>query len=130
MSKDNCRKSLHGDYDFATKRAICTSCGKEEWEDYGSWEKEPRIFFCSEACHRMYSKSIFTWYLLYLIAIIRGLFYKWPKQPWGPKGYSSVTCELRNWREAKTMYKHGWIPYCIHKTDGKHRSRMFIVKER
>lgn len=58
------------------------------------------------------------------IAIIRGLFYKWPKfPPTGTSklnpGYSWCSVGFRDWREARDMYKHGWIPYCVQRTGCK-----------
>lgn len=69
------------------------------------------------------------WYWLQFMAWIRGCFYQWPSMPLTPEGYSGVSCALRNWREARDMYRYGWIPWSIQTTSGGTTSRFFIVKQ-
>jgi len=67
------------------------------------------------------------WYWFQLVALIRGLFYKWPKAPWIPKGYTGVHCALRSWRESRDMWAMGWVPYVVHRTTDGSIARMFII---
>jgi len=70
------------------------------------------------------------WYWLNFLAIIRGLMWKWPDMPSAPRGHTSTSCGFSNWREARTMHKHGWVPYCVQKTGlmGATISRLFTHK--
>ena len=33
----------------------CEYCGRVEYEDQGSWNKDPYLFFCCEECHEDWS---------------------------------------------------------------------------
>ena len=34
----------------------CYECGRQQDEDYGSWNDDPDLFFCSKNCHEKYDK--------------------------------------------------------------------------
>jgi len=70
------------------------------------------------------------WLFYHVLAVLRGRRYRWPHQPPVPAGYSGVSCGLRNWRESKAMFRHGWLPWGVQRTTDGAISRLFIVREK
>ena len=75
----------------------------------------------------------FLFWLQVVNAWLRGFWYRWPKAPQPPAGYSTVSCELNGPREVWAMFsKHGWIPWTFHRTPkyvGRVTARVFITRE-
>lgn len=59
------------------------------------------------------------------MAWIRGLLIRWPRT--GRRGIPTVTTGLNGRGEAKTMLKHGWVPYVYQRTPSGGHSRTFKV---
>lgn len=67
-------------------------------------------------------------YWLVLCAWVRGLFWKWPRQPPVPPGYTGCSCGLQKFSDVRDMYymppnpdEHGWVsrrwePWCFQRT--------------
>jgi len=70
-------------------------------------------------------------YLYYeMLALIRGIMWRWPKFPKMPSyAESSVSVGFQTRKECKDMFKHGWIPYCYSRSKYG-PARMFIIKRK
>ena len=53
--------------------------------------------------------------LLYATAWIRGLFWKWPRKPEVPTGYTACSCSMVAMVECWSMFRLGWEPWCFQK---------------
>lgn len=69
------------------------------------------------------------WFLLHLLAVVRGWRWRWPARPEAPAGYSMVSCGLQNWRESRAMFRHGWLPWTVQRADDGAISRSFLVRD-
>lgn len=70
------------------------------------------------------------YYPLASLAWLLGAFFRFPRRPQSPAGFSVVSCGLRS-AEAREMFaQHSWIPYCFQRTriPGAATGRVFLIR--